>query len=119
MNDQYCASKEVSKPLVDQFLSQMGEYTYEVLADQITAKNEVKTRRRQQGEHQIRETLSPSMQYAMDLSKEKGASNWLTVLPLEEHGFSLHKTVYTKVYIVIGKRKLYNIHSCHATTRHT
>ena len=96
-NDQYCASKEVSKPLVDQILSQTGEYTYEVLADQITAKNEVKTRRRQQGEQaadQIRETLSPSMQYAMDLSKEKGASNWLTVLPLEEHGFSLHKRAF-------------------------
>ena len=29
----------------------------------------------------------------------------------------VHITVDAKVYIVIGKRKLYNIHSCHATRR--
>ena len=27
----------------------------------------------------------------MDLSQEKGASTWLSVLPLEEYGFALHK----------------------------
>ena len=30
----------------------------------------------------------------MDLSREKGASSWLTVLPLEEHHFSLHKQAF-------------------------
>ena len=30
----------------------------------------------------------------MDLSTEKGASNWLTVLPVEEFGFSLHKGAF-------------------------
>ena len=30
----------------------------------------------------------------MDLAKEKGASNWLTVLPIEEHGFTLHKIAF-------------------------
>ena len=25
------------------------------------------------------------------LSSEKGASSWLSVLPIEEHGFALHK----------------------------
>lgn len=30
----------------------------------------------------------------MDLSREKGASSWLTVLPLEEHGFTLHKGAF-------------------------
>lgn len=33
-------------------------------------------------------------QLAMDLSLEKGASSWLTTLPLKEHGFSLHKTAF-------------------------
>ena len=42
----------------------------------------------------IRESLSPSMQLAMDLAQEKGASSWLTALPLEEHGFSLHKSAF-------------------------
>ena len=30
----------------------------------------------------------------MDLSQEKGASNWLTVLPVKEYGFSLHKGAF-------------------------
>jgi len=31
---------------------------------------------------------------ALELTSEKGASNWLTVLPVQEHGFSLHKTAF-------------------------
>ena len=34
------------------------------------------------------------MQLAMDLALEKGASSWLTALPLEEHGFALHKPAF-------------------------
>ena len=30
----------------------------------------------------------------MDLNDEKGASSWLTVLPLEEHHFALHKQAF-------------------------
>ena len=30
----------------------------------------------------------------MDLSQEKGASTWLSVLPLEEYGFALHKGAF-------------------------
>ena len=30
----------------------------------------------------------------MELSKTKGASTWLTVLPLSEHGFTLHKSAF-------------------------
>ena len=37
------------------------------------------------------ESLSNDLQYAMDLAQEKGASNWLTTLPIREHGFTLHK----------------------------
>ena len=29
-----------------------------------------------------------------ELASEKGASNWLTVLPLQEHNFTLHKTAF-------------------------
>ena len=34
------------------------------------------------------------MQLAMDLAQEKGAFSWLTALPLEEHGFILHKSAF-------------------------
>ena len=30
----------------------------------------------------------------MDSASEKGASNWLTSLPIEEHGFCLHKGAF-------------------------
>ncbi len=30
----------------------------------------------------------------MDLAREKGASSWLTTLPLHEHGFALHKSAF-------------------------
>ena len=42
----------------------------------------------------LRESLPPSLQLAMDLAREKGASTWLTVLPIEEHGFILHKQAF-------------------------
>ena len=30
----------------------------------------------------------------MDLAQEKGASNWLTALPIHENGFTLHKGAF-------------------------
>ena len=42
----------------------------------------------------LKSLLPPDLQRAMDLSQEKGASNWLTVLPMEEFGFSLHKGAF-------------------------
>ena len=42
----------------------------------------------------LRATISNSLQHAMGLAKEKGASSWLTSLPLEELGFTLHKSTF-------------------------
>ena len=33
----------------------------------------------------------------MDLAVEKGASTWLTALPLDEYGFALHKSAFQDV----------------------
>ena len=38
--------------------------------------------------------LDPSSQRALDLASAKGASNWLTTRPLQEHGFALHKSAF-------------------------
>ena len=43
---------------------------------------------------QLRAMLPSNLQLAMDLCQEKGASSWLTVLPIEEYGFTLHKTAF-------------------------
>ena len=42
----------------------------------------------------MREELLETLQLAVDLAKEMGASNWLTALPLAEHGFALHKQAF-------------------------
>ena len=44
--------------------------------------------------NELRSQLAPSLQHSMDLSREKGASIWLSALPLESHGFSLHKQAF-------------------------
>ena len=38
--------------------------------------------------------LSPQQKRLVDLAKEKGTSSWLSVLPLDDHGFSLHKGAF-------------------------
>ena len=38
--------------------------------------------------------LSPQLKRCVDLAKEKGASSWLSVLPLDDHDFSLHKGAF-------------------------
>ena len=43
---------------------------------------------------EIYKLLPTSLQRSVDLAKEKGASTWLTALPLVEHGFTLHKGAF-------------------------
>ena len=42
----------------------------------------------------LRTTLSPPLQRTMDIYSDKGASHWLTVLPMTSHGFSLPKAAF-------------------------
>ena len=68
---------------------------------QITAKKDIKKRRRQFGGDaamHIREEVSPALQRAMDMASERGASGWLTVLPLDEHHFALHKLAFRDAF---------------------
>ena len=59
---QYEDSLRVTRPLVDLILTQSNEYPYEVLLDQMSAKNDIKARRRLlcvDTTKQIREAVSP------------------------------------------------------------
>ena len=40
---------------------------------------------------QVRESLPSKTERAVELAKEKGASNWLTVIPIKEVNFNLNK----------------------------
>ena len=43
---------------------------------------------------EIGDQLPSTMNKAVELAQEKGASAWLTVLPIVEHGFALHKGAF-------------------------
>ena len=43
---------------------------------------------------EVCEQLPLTMKKAAGLAQEKGTSVWLTVLPIEEHGFALHKGTF-------------------------
>ena len=45
--------------------------------------------------------LSHTTRREMELAQEKGASSWLTTLPIKEHGYALHKGAF-KDAIALG-----------------
>ena len=63
---------------------------------QLDAKKRVscEARERTSSEFEIYINMTTSLQRAVDLAREKGSSTWLTVLPLTEHGFALHKGAF-------------------------
>ena len=90
-------SLKVTEPLKDAILEYAPEYTYEILCDQLTAKADVHTSRRETSTaeaNRVKQALHDNLQRAMDLATEKGASSWLTSLPIDEFGFALHKGAF-------------------------
>ena len=101
---EYSASMKVTQPLVDHIIKQDEKYGYEILQDQHSAKAEVHKSKREQHSNAaltLKDILPPSLVHTMDLSQEKGASTWLSVLPLKEYGFALH-FVMLWLYVMAG-----------------
>ncbi|KAL5463850.1 hypothetical protein EMCRGX_G032793 [Ephydatia muelleri] len=69
---EYTASKSVCKPLYNLILSHDSDYSTEVIEQQV----------------------QKLTQWSMDLAQEKGASNWLTTLSIDENGFTVHKSAF-------------------------
>jgi len=96
-NSEYSASKLISEPLMNLILEKCAEYTQECFTDQTAAKSTVYQLRRQQAvraTEKLKPTLSNIRRRAMDLASEKGASSWLTSLPVEEYGFCPHRGAF-------------------------
>ena len=87
------ASKCITAPLVALIVAQNPHQ--EVQRNEIQKeKKRMKKRRRELQEHRTQEIqaqLNPQLQRSIELAQEKGSSAWLTVLPVAEHGFLLHK----------------------------
>ena len=61
------------------------------------AKKSAQSQRRQSEKlkaSEISENLPATLQKSMKISTEKGASIWLSTLPIQEHGFALHKGAF-------------------------
>ena len=93
----YSASKTITAPLVRLIMDQSEEYAPEVNAVQTRMKNNARKFHRQyeaRTANDLKESLPTKLQKAMTICSEKGASSWLSALPISEHGFALHKGAF-------------------------
>ena len=87
------ASEKMTSPLVEIILSQ-DQTKHVDPFDVISVKKDIRNANRQRNEQQsaaIYSQLPPQLKRHVDLAKERGASSWLSVLPLTDQGFHLHK----------------------------
>ena len=101
--NQFKASSLITQPLVSLLTQQHTEGP--VSPDQAGNINAIQMHRRKEtskhhrGKQQeevkaLKQTLPAALQKSLELASKKGASAWLTTLPIEEHGFSLHKQAF-------------------------
>ena len=96
-NHDFKGSENVTAPLVKLILLQQHHIPFDAMQDQQMAKVTARTSRNSHTFNtatQLKERLSPSLKRSMELASEKGASSWLTALPITEHGFALHKGAF-------------------------
>ena len=88
----------VTAPLVCQNLNQTDAYAPKVKADQTRRRNNARKFHRQleaRAANDLKETLPIKLQKALTICSEKGASSWLSALPISEHiWFVLHKGAF-------------------------
>ncbi|CAH3192528.1 unnamed protein product, partial [Porites evermanni] len=89
---EYASSVKVTKPLVEQIVSQ----SHQLREDSLTklAQQELISERSKELEdraERIKERALRKTQRALDLATKKGSSAWLTVLPFQDLGFNLNK----------------------------
>ncbi len=89
----YSASEIITRPLVSFIVSQeahpaMDSETIEATKKVVRTMN--RTRHAQQASN-VKDQLPEDMKRHAEVVSEKGASSWLAVLPIGEHGFHLHK----------------------------
>ena len=86
-SSEFCQSVKISSPLTNLILQHRSDYPPAALAAQLSAKllvNKERLEATKSAEDALRISLDDSQCYAITLAKEKGASSWLTSLPLEE-----------------------------------
>jgi len=87
--EEYRNSRSATGPLVRAISEQKRGRMHEHLAEAANIRNDLKVQKRKHQKERadiMRDQASNNMKLAVDLAKEKGASSWLSVLPIEEFG---------------------------------
>ena len=95
-SQEFDASYKITEPLCKLLLSHNCQYP-EVKADQLLQKSIVRSYKQDcysRNSSDLHQQLSSSLQLAVNLATEKGASSWLTTLLLEEYGLALHESAF-------------------------
>ena len=98
-NSQFDASTKVSKPLVSLIGQQNAVFPEQAQAEQREAKATIRSCSQLTATDiadiiKAKKKLSKAQQTALEQASEKGASAWLTAIPIAEYGFSLHKQAF-------------------------
>ena len=91
---QFDSSVNITSAFVALIVQQESHFSIDTLEAQRLAKSEVVPATHQaQADFaaSLHQSLSADLQRIMALSSEKGASSWPSALPVDEHGFALHK----------------------------
>ena len=91
---QFKTSVAVTNLLVSLLISRNSCYTREVKDSQHSAKAKLCSLNHQQRldhRHKFQESAPSALSCSIDISREPGASTWLSALPLRDHQFHLHK----------------------------
>ena len=86
-SDHFHSSESITAPLTILILQQSHSYPEEVKEEQIKVQNSTRNQRSSElrRANDLQEKLPSSLQRSMSLAAEKGASIWLTTLPIDEN----------------------------------
>ena len=94
---EFASSQQITMPLTDLILANSSYLSSDTITEMSSLNKQIHRQNRASSLSAIddlRPQLDDDLKRAMELASEKGASSWLTVHPLTEHGFSLHKGAF-------------------------
>jgi len=96
-NHHYLNSIKVTTPLVSILTSQSSISVLEALDKMMAVKQDIHRSNRKTVKNKsddIYKQLNRSLKKCVDIACEKGASSWLSALPIQKHGYTLHKRAF-------------------------
>ena len=90
-DSQLSASKAITTSLKKMIVDQSAQFTKPQLQSLKSILHQEKCQANAAKVNHVKGEISSTLQRAMDLGSKKGASTWLTALPLQEQGFTLNK----------------------------